>query len=209
MSNQTGRPGSNSVYFNGYWYRPNIRGYMYNNTNGVLHRKVWECYNGPIPEGYDIHHKDGDKSNNNIDNLELLSHSEHAKHHNPLKQVVVLSEEEIRIKKEETRQRMSDSAKARGYSQVQIEAMRQSHLGTHLTDEHKAKVSQAHKGRVHTEQSRKNMSDAHKGKPSPKKIEPTQEMLDDLNKGIGCKDFMAKYNMSKGYFYNTKRKYGA
>jgi hypothetical protein len=42
---------------------------------------VWEFFNGEIPENHHIHHKDKDKSNNSIDNLELLSASEHSKHH--------------------------------------------------------------------------------------------------------------------------------
>ena len=31
-----------------------------------LHRMVWTCYNGEIPDGYDIHHIDFDKNNNDI-----------------------------------------------------------------------------------------------------------------------------------------------
>ena len=47
-----------------------------------LHRKVWEFYNGPIPEGYEVHHIDGDTDNNDIENLALLTESEHyAKHY--------------------------------------------------------------------------------------------------------------------------------
>lgn len=45
------------------------------------HRKIWEEHNGPIPKGYVIHHIDEDKLNNNIDNLAIMSRSEHAKHH--------------------------------------------------------------------------------------------------------------------------------
>ena len=41
-----------------------------------LHILVWEWFNGPVPAGYDIHHKDGDKSNFAPDNLELVEHSE-------------------------------------------------------------------------------------------------------------------------------------
>ena len=44
-----------------------------------MHRYVWKFYNGDIPKGYDIHHKDGNKLNNKIENLEILSHSEHTK----------------------------------------------------------------------------------------------------------------------------------
>lgn len=50
----------------------------YYQRKGVrLHRKVWEYHNGEIPEGYDIHHKNNDKSDNNIDNLEMLSRYDH------------------------------------------------------------------------------------------------------------------------------------
>lgn len=43
------------------------------------HRLVYESYYGKIPDGYDVHHIDGDTYNNDIDNLECLSHSDHSK----------------------------------------------------------------------------------------------------------------------------------
>lgn len=45
------------------------------------HRLVWELYNGPIPSGYVIHHKNSDKTDNKIENLEMLSNSEHTRRH--------------------------------------------------------------------------------------------------------------------------------
>lgn len=46
-----------------------------------LHRVIWEDYYGKIPEGYEIHHKNGIKTDNRIENLELLKHKDHmAKH---------------------------------------------------------------------------------------------------------------------------------
>ena len=42
-----------------------------------MHIAVWEYYNGPIPHGYEIHHKDGNKHNNSIENLACLTPSEH------------------------------------------------------------------------------------------------------------------------------------
>jgi hypothetical protein len=42
-----------------------------------FHRFIWECANGEIPEGFDIHHKNGDKLNNSISNLELMERFEH------------------------------------------------------------------------------------------------------------------------------------
>ena len=50
-------------------------------TNGRrirLHRYVYEFYKGKIPKGYDVHHWDFDKDNNDISNLVLLTRKEHA-----------------------------------------------------------------------------------------------------------------------------------
>lgn len=47
-------------------------------TNILLHRKVWLDHHGSIPAGRNIHHKDGNKRNNEIENLALqdtVSHS--------------------------------------------------------------------------------------------------------------------------------------
>lgn len=46
-----------------------------------LHIYMWEKYNGEVPKGFHIHHKDENKSNNEINNLEMLSASEHEKLH--------------------------------------------------------------------------------------------------------------------------------
>lgn len=47
----------------------------------LAHRWVWESINGPIPVGMEIHHKDKDKSHNEIENLEIVSRSDHQKIH--------------------------------------------------------------------------------------------------------------------------------
>jgi hypothetical protein len=46
------------------------------------HRLVWELANGPIPIGHIVHHKDGNRRNNDLSNLELMSRKAHCKHHN-------------------------------------------------------------------------------------------------------------------------------
>ncbi len=46
------------------------------------HRYIWEKQNGRrIPTGFHIHHKNGDSLDNRIENLELISASEHSKLH--------------------------------------------------------------------------------------------------------------------------------
>ena len=48
---------------------------------GREHRLVWEKAHGPIPIGMIIHHKDGDKMNNKIENLKMMTKGEHIKLH--------------------------------------------------------------------------------------------------------------------------------
>ena len=69
------------LMFNNVKFTPQNNGY-YRNTNRkkdcLMHRYVWEFHNGNIPKGFDIHHKDRDKSNNIIKNLEMIEHGKHA-----------------------------------------------------------------------------------------------------------------------------------
>ena len=69
--------------FDGLSFRRDKRtGYFLNSTiHKRLHVYVWEHYNGEVPKGYHIHHKDHDKNNNEIENLVLLSAHEHQKLH--------------------------------------------------------------------------------------------------------------------------------
>lgn len=39
----------------------------------LVHRLIWEAFNGPIPKGMVINHKDENKLNNRLDNLEICS----------------------------------------------------------------------------------------------------------------------------------------
>ena len=53
----------------------------YTKSWSAVHQAVWRYYFGEIPEGYEIHHRDGDKSNNDIYNLQMLTKAEHRKVH--------------------------------------------------------------------------------------------------------------------------------
>lgn len=58
------------------------RKYLYNAQKRLyLHRYLWEKNVGKIPTGYEIHHKDKNPLNNELDNLEMLSIEEHRKLH--------------------------------------------------------------------------------------------------------------------------------
>ena len=62
-----------------------------------LHQWTWQKENGPQPRGYEVHHKDHNKHNNELSNLELLTAEEHAEHHR--EDAWVLRNEENREKK--------------------------------------------------------------------------------------------------------------
>lgn len=47
----------------------------------LLHREIWKTHNGEIPSGYVVHHIDENPLNNDISNLECISHSKHQSHH--------------------------------------------------------------------------------------------------------------------------------
>ena len=47
-----------------------------------LHQYIWMCANqADIPEGYDVHHKDHNRQNNSIYNLELIERHVHRSEH--------------------------------------------------------------------------------------------------------------------------------
>lgn len=61
----------------------NFAGYRlvcFGNTQYMVHRMVWMKANGAIPEGYEVNHKNGDKSDNRLENLELVTRAENINH---------------------------------------------------------------------------------------------------------------------------------
>ncbi len=59
----------------GCYYR--IKSSKEGNKDKLLHRLIFEKFYGKIPEGGVVHHKDGDKTNNCIFNLQLMRAREH------------------------------------------------------------------------------------------------------------------------------------
>lgn len=67
------------------------------NGGKLLHRLIFENFYGEIPEGFDIHHINGVKTDNCILNLQLIEHGQHSSLHH-----------ENKIVTKETRMKMSE-----------------------------------------------------------------------------------------------------
>lgn len=114
-------------------------GYYWRTKSGrcvYLHREVYEKHYGPIPEGYIVHHKDGNKLNNSIDNLELMSRAEHASvHHKGVP------------KTDEMRQKSSQTKMGHIVSQETREKIRKKLRGKPLSEETRRKMSESRRGK--------------------------------------------------------------
>ena len=71
------------AYFDGLKFtRDEKTGYYLNSTiRERLHRYIWKHCKGEIPKGFHVHHKDRDKSNNDIKNLILVAPKKHTREH--------------------------------------------------------------------------------------------------------------------------------
>lgn len=70
--------------FNGLKFHQAKDGHFVFHTQPI-HRAIWRYYYGEIPDGYQIHHVDGNPANNDIENLQALTAQAHQAIHSPLR----------------------------------------------------------------------------------------------------------------------------
>ena len=147
--------------------------------NKVDYRKIWESVNGIIPTdendiSYQIHHKDGNPQNNNIDNLMCVSVKEHYEIHlkqgdfaaaNALKHFWLHSKEFGWSHSDETKLKISESLKSNGYTHSDetrklIALNNKGMLGKTHSDETKRKMSESAKGLVTSKETKQKQSEA-------------------------------------------------
>ena len=106
-------------------------GYITVSDKGYLHRIIWMVANGcDIPNGYHIHHIDGNKLNNSIYNLELIDEKTHISEHKKGKK-----------HSEETRNKISESHKGKIFSEETKKKISESNKGKIFSEEHIRKLS--------------------------------------------------------------------
>ena len=129
------------------------------NRGKMLHRVIFEDFYGEIPKGHIVHHKDGNKTNNCILNLQLMRWGTHTSLHN-IGNTNMLGKKHSK----ESIKKMSESKKGENHY----------NYGKHLSKEHKKKLSKAFSGennpmygKQHSEETKQKMSNAKKGENHP------------------------------------------
>lgn len=76
------------IYFGKKFYLDKSTGYWISTTCPKIraHVWVWKNYHGSVEKGFHIHHIDGDKSNNDIENLIKMPAFEHLSYHSNQKE---------------------------------------------------------------------------------------------------------------------------
>ena len=71
------------------------RYYSRSGGRGFLHRDKWEFYRGPIPAGWQVHHKNGNHLDNRLANLECVPRAAHDAEHSEDRRAYGKSERQL------------------------------------------------------------------------------------------------------------------
>lgn len=156
------------------------------------YRKIWEDAYGPIPHdekgrSYEIHHKDRNRKNNDLSNLECLSIEDHFHEHLKAEELAAafliwqrLEQEPSELYEQLRKHRIGKKAITNGtenrfvdpdeilpegwkygltiHSMTHRENVRKAQIGRKVSEETKLKISQTTKGKVHSDITRKKIS---------------------------------------------------
>ncbi|MER2512544.1 MAG: HNH endonuclease signature motif containing protein [Nitrosomonas ureae] len=93
-----------------FYYNPNGT-YLAKKIKTSLHRQIWLDAGRTIPEGWHIHHIDGDVDNNTLENFDCIPCSEHLRKHIKEKQVEMQQKLDLWRRSDEGQQTLRDNAR--------------------------------------------------------------------------------------------------
>ena len=173
-----------------------VHGYLYcelwkdgKHERRAVHRMVAGAFLPPLDGRTEVNHKDGNKANNRLENLEWCTHSENESH------------------AYNTHLKMPYNRTGKNNPMY----------GKHQTEKAKSLISSVHKGRRHTEETREKMSAAHKGikftqthkanlgKRKKKKKKGQRRMTNGVETKFVLRDDIPQ-KLSEGWTFTSKRR---
>lgn len=173
-----------------------VHGYLYcelwkdgKHERRAVHRMVAVAFLPPLDGRTEVNHKDGDKANNRLDNLEWCTHSENESH-----------AYNTHLKTPYNRTGKNNPM-----------------YGKHQTEKAKSLISAVHKGRRHMEETREKMSAAHKGMKFTqthkvnlgKSVSETKKGQRRMTNGVETKFVLRDdipQKLSEGWTFTSKRR---
>jgi hypothetical protein len=151
----------NPIEYDGIWWCQDKRGYYEAGIKGRktrLHRYIYEQAHGPIPRGYDVHHIDEDKTNNSLENLQMLLRSAHNSYHGA---------------------KNGNSWLHTPESIAKMAAAKTGKPGRVWTEESREKLRDSRAKQVYSEESKKKMSESAKNRPRHPWSEETKRKMSE------------------------------
>jgi hypothetical protein len=193
----------------------------------VNYRKIWENANGAIPKdelgrSYEIHHIDGNRENNDLNNLMCVSIEQHYQIHyeqgdyssaNLIAQKIGSGNFSGWNHSETIKQKMSEAAKGKVFTEEHRRKMSETRKGKKHSEETKRKMSEAKKRKVFTKEHKIKISEANKGKQRNEEIKrKMSERMKGNQNSIGkkhseeAKQKMSDAHKGKSHSKETKQK---
>lgn len=148
------------------------------------YRKIWEKANGPIPldehgRSYEIHHIDGDRSNNSLENLVCISIEEHYRIHREQGDWGACHAIEVRMKPQTAFSGWNHSQKTKDKIRKTLSGRKNGPRPQYVKD----KIAKAKKGKKQTKESILKMIESKRRNGTIKHTDEAKRKIAEASKG--------------------------